>query len=178
MRTQLIREQKLKNGTLVLTERQAAEHLNRSEGTLRNWRTKKHSPTLIPYTRGSNNKILYNLDDILKLSEIRDLARTEKLHKYPRIEIFFNDAPIPSFASSKMFTTAEASLAFGISKASMQIWRSKRQFLSVLPYHGHSQSIRYLASDLSRFIQDGRAYWAALSVERNRKYRPRRSLAG
>lgn len=161
---------------MLLSEKQAAEHLDRAEGTLRNWRTKKGSNVLIPHTRSNSKNIFYKLEDILAIADSKGIKRTEKLHKFPRIDILFNDSPIPNLDPSTMLTTAEAALAFGISKASLQIWRSKRQFLAVLPFHGTCQDIRYLASELAHFIREGRAYWQAQSVERNHQYRPRPKL--
>lgn len=158
---------------MLLSEKQAAEHLDRAEGTLRNWRTKKGSNILIPHTRNNSNSVFYKLEDILAIAGSKSTKRTEKLHKFPRIDILFNDSPVPQIDPSTILTTADASLAFGISKASLQIWRSKRQFLAVLPFHGACQDIRYLAADLVSFIQEGRAYWKAQSVERNHQYRPR-----
>lgn len=158
---------------MLLSEKQAAEHLSRAEGTLRNWRTKKGSKVLIPFTRNDKKSVFYKLEDVLAIAESKSTKRTEKLHKFPRIDILFSDSPVPDLDPSTILTTAEAALAFGISKASLQIWRSKHQFLNVLPFHGVCQDIHYLASDLSRFIREGRAYWSVLSVERNRQYRPR-----
>lgn len=162
---------------MLLSEKQAAQHLSRAEGTLRNWRTKKGSNVLIPHTRNASKSVFYKLEDILAIAESKSIKRTEKLHKFPRIDILFSDSPIPNLEPSALLTTAEAALAFGISKASLQIWRSKRQFIAVLPFYGTCQDIRYLASDLARFIHDGRVYWSALSAERNRQYRPRTKLS-
>lgn len=177
MKQRIVKERTLTNNTMLLSEKQAAEHLDRSEGTLRNWRTKKGSNVLIPFTRSGKNSVFYKLEDVLAIAENKSVKRTEKLHKFPRIDILFNDSPIPDLDPSTMLTTAEASLVFGISKASLQIWRSKRQFLVVLPFHGTCQDIRYRASDLVRFIHEGRAYWSALSAERSRQYRPRSKLS-
>lgn len=172
-----IKEQILTTSTLMLSEKQAAEHLNRSEGTLRNWRTQNGTNVLIPYTRNDKKGVFYKFDDVMTIAESKSAKRTEKLHKFPRIDILLNDSLLPDIDPSTMLTTAEAALAFGISKASLQIWRSKRQFLTVLPFHGTCQDIRYLAADLARFIREGRTYWQSLSVERNRTYHPRSKLA-
>lgn len=177
MKQRIVKERTLTNNTMLLSEKQASEHLDRSEGTLRNWRTKKGSKMLIPYTRNNSKAVFYKLEDILAIAESKSMKRTEKLHKFPRIDILFNDSTIPDLDPSTVLTTAEAALAFGISKASLQIWRSKRQYLAVLPFHGTGLDIRYLASDISRFIREGRAYWQAQSVERNHQYRPRTKLS-
>lgn len=177
MKQRIVKERILTNNTMLLSEKQAAEHLDRSEGTLRNWRTKKGSNVLIAFTRSGKNSVFYKLEDVLAIAENKNVKRTEKLHKFPRIDILLNESPIPDLDPSTMLTTAEASIAFGISKASLQIWRSKRQFLAVLPFHSTGQDIRYLASDVFRFIREGRAYWQAQSIERNHQYRPRSKLS-
>ncbi|WP_146176014.1 helix-turn-helix domain-containing protein [Pseudomonas putida] len=177
MKQLTIKERVKTNSTMLLSEKQAAEHLNRSERTLRNWRTKKGSNRLSPHFRNNSKAVFYKLDDILSIAESISIKRIEKLHKFPRIGILFNNSPVPKLDPSTMLTTAQASILFGISKASLQIWRSKRQFLAVLPFHSIGQDIRYLASDLARFIHEGRAYWQAQSVERNRQYRPRTKLS-
>ena len=177
MKQRIVKERALTNATMLLSEKQAAEHLDRAEGTLRNWRTKKGSNILIPHVRNNSKSVFYKLEDISAIAESKSIMRTEKLHKFPRIDILFSDSPIPDLDPSTMLTTLEASLAFGISKASLQIWRSKRQFLAVLPFHGTCQDIRYLASELAHFIREGRAYWQAQSVERNHQYRPRTKLS-
>lgn len=177
MNKRIFKEQALTSSTLLMTEKRAAEHLDRAEGTLRNWRTKKGSYILIPYTRNNKRSVFYKLEDVLAFAESKSAKRTEKLHRFPRINVFFNDSPIPDIDPSTLLTTAETAMAFGISKASLQIWRSKRHFLSVLPFHGVCHSIRYLASDLARFINEGRAYWQAKSAERNHQYRPRSERA-
>lgn len=177
MKSRAIKDRTLKHSTMLLSEKQAAEHLDRAEGTLRNWRSKKGSNVLIPFTRNDNKSVFYKLEDVLAIAESKRIKRTEKLHKFPRINILFNDSVIPDLDPSTMLTTAEAALAFGISKASLQIWRSKRQFPGVLPFHGKCQDIRYLASDLAHFINEGRAYWSTLSAERSRQYRPRSKLS-
>ncbi|MBF8755489.1 helix-turn-helix domain-containing protein [Pseudomonas guariconensis] len=177
MKQRIVKERALTNTTMLLSEKQAAEHLDRAEGTLRNWRTKKGSNVLIPHVRNNSKSVFYKLEDILAIAESKSIKRTEKLHKFPRIDILFSDSSIPDLDPSTILTTAEAALAFGISKASLQIWRSKRQFIGVLPFHGTCQDIRYHASELAHFIREGRAYWSALSAERNRQYRPRTKLS-
>ena len=177
MKQRIVKERALTNSTMLLSEKQAADHLDRAEGTLRNWRTKKGSNVLIPHVRNNSKSVFYKLEDIMAIAESKSIKRTEKLHKFPRIDILFNDSPVPEIDPSTMLTTLEASLAFGISKASLQIWRSKRQFLAVLPFHGTCQDIRYLTSELAHFIREGRAYWQAQSVERNRQYRARTKLS-
>ncbi|MCO6060416.1 hypothetical protein NG726_27660 [Pseudomonas sp. MOB-449] len=173
MKNQIVKEQKLRNDSLMLSEKQAADQLDRSEGTLRNWRTKKGSNVLIPYARNDRKSVFYKLEDILAFAEIKSAKRTEKLHKFPRIDVLFNESPIPKLDPSTRLTTTETALAFGISKASLQIWRSKRQFLAVLPFYGDCHSVHYRAGDLARFIREGRAYWQAQSIKRNHQYRPR-----
>lgn len=171
------KDQALTSSTFMLSEKQAAEHLNRAVGTLRNWRMKNGSNVLTPYTRNDKNGVFYKFDDVMAIAESKSAKRTEKLHKFPRIDILLNDSPLPDIDPPTMLTTAEAALVFGISKASLQIWRSKRQFLGVLPHYGVCQDIHYLASDLTRFIHEGRSYWRALSVEQNRQYLPRTKLS-
>lgn len=176
MKKRIVKEQTLTHSTLLMTEKRAAEYLCRAEGTLRNWRTKKGSNVLIPYTRNNRKSVFYKPEDIFSFAKSKSARRIEKLHKFPRIDVLFNGSPIPDISPSTMLTTAEAALAFGISKASLQIWRSKRHFLAVLPFYGTCHDIRYLASDLARFIRDGRAYWQAQCVEHNHQYRPRSRL--
>lgn len=159
--------------TNFMSEAQTATYLMRSKGTLRNWRGRGTHKDILPAYQTSEGAF-YNTDDVLSFRK-----RKKKLgsHKYPRISVFFNNAPIPDLDPTTRLTTVEAALAFGISKASLQIWRSKWQFLNVLPAHGRSLDTHYLAGELAAFILKGRAYWRAQSIERNHEYRPRSKRA-
>lgn len=146
-----------------VSESQAAAILQLAVGTLRNLRTANSNKEFIPHVRGERRKVFYKRDEVIAY---RAKPRNGKLeHAYPRIPVLFNDAPIVDLDPLTRLTTAEAALAFGISKASLQIWRSKHQFLDVLPFHGKRPEIFYLAYELAAFIREGRRYWKTQSDE-------------
>ncbi|MBM7059350.1 hypothetical protein JQX08_01390 [Pseudomonas sp. UL073] len=152
-----------------VSEAQAAAILQRAVGTLRNLRTDVRGKEFIPFFRSERRKVFYKRSDVMAY---RDKAKKVRFdHSYPRIPVLFNEDPLPAIDPTTKLNTAEVA-AFGISKASLQIWRSKHQFLDVLPSHGKGMAIHYLASDLTAFILKGRAYWKARSVELDYQFRP------
>lgn len=153
-----------------VSESQAAAMLQLAVGTLRNLRTVSGSREFIQYVRAERRKVFYNRDDVIAYRDKPKKSRLE--HAYPRIPVLFTDAPISDIDPSTKLTTAEAAIAFGISKASLQIWRSKHLFLDVLPFCGCGLGIHYLACDLAAFVQKGRAYWKARSIELNHQFQP------
>lgn len=153
-----------------ISEAQAATMLQRTVGTLRNLRTDTRGKEFIPFYRTEKRKVFYKRSDVIAYRDKPKQVRFE--HAYPRIPVLFSEDPLPSINPSAKLNTAEAAAAFEISKASLQIWRSKRQFLSVLPFHGTGMAINYLASDLAAFILKGRAYWKARSVELDYQFCP------
>lgn len=169
---QIIKEKINTRTDEYVSESQAAAMLQLTKGTLRNIRTGKLSE-FIPFVRTERRKVFYKKSDVIAYRDRPKKRRVE--HLYPRISILFNDAPVADLDPRAQLTTAEAALAFGISKASLQIWRSKHQFIDVLPFLGTGSgfSVHYLAGDLMHFINDGRRYWKARSIERNHQYRAR-----
>lgn len=153
-----------------ICEAQAAAMLHRTVGTLRNLRTDTRGKEFIPFVRSERRKVYYKRSDVITYRDKPKQVRFE--HAYPRIPVLFNETPLPVLDPATKLSTAEAATAFDISKASLQIWRSKRQFLDVLPFQGQCMAIRYLASDLTDFITKGRAYWKARSLELDYQFRP------
>lgn len=151
-----------------VSESQAAAMLQLAVGTLRNLRTVKSNGQPIPHVK-VGGKVFYKKDDVIAY---RDKPKARLEHEYPRIPVLFKETPIPVLDPAAKLTTAEAELAYSISKASLQIWRSKRQFLGVLPFHGGHSNIHYLASELEAFIRKGREYWKARSVELGIQFQP------
>lgn len=150
-----------------VSESQAAVMLQIAAGTLRNLRYADKS--FIPYVRDERRKVFYKREDVVAY---RDKPKARLEHEYPRISVLFTDAPVPDIDPTTRLTTAEAATVFGISKASLQIWRSKHQFLDVLPFHGAGLGIYYIAGELAAFIQEGRRYWKARSVELGIQFQP------
>ncbi|MGE8499384.1 MAG: helix-turn-helix domain-containing protein [Pseudomonas sp.] len=176
----IIKEQINTRTADYITESQAANILQIASGTLRNLRAYRADKDFIPHVRGERRKVFYKKSDVIAYRDKpKKSLRLE--HEYPRIPALFNDTPAPNLDPQTKLTTAEAALAFGISKASLQIWRSKHHFLGVLPFHGKHLDIHYLASDLESFILKGRAYWKARSIELEIQFKPHprsgRSLA-
>ncbi|MGL4318224.1 MAG: hypothetical protein ACRCTL_16610 [Pseudomonas sp.] len=153
-----------------VSEAQAAAMLQRTVGTLRNLRTDMRNKEFIPFFRSERRKVFYKIEDVIAYRDKPKKVRLE--HAYPRIPVLFNEAPLPDIDWRTKLTTTEAAVAFSISKASLQIWRSKQLFLAVLPFHGKSMAIHYLAGDLASFILNGRAYWKARSLELDYQFRP------
>lgn len=153
-----------------LSETQASQHLMRSKGTLRNWRGRGTHSDILP-AHLTKEGVFYRFEDVLSFDERR--RKKHEPHRYPRISVLLNDVSLPDIDPTTLLTTSEAALAFGISKASLQIWRSKWQFLDVLPVNGRSLKTHYLAKDLATFILEGRKYWEAQSIMRDHQYRPR-----
>ena len=151
-----------------VSESKATVMLQLAVGTLRNLRTVKSNGKPIPHVK-VGGKVFYKKEDV---TAYRDRPKARLEHEYPRIPILFKDVPLPDLDPQAKLTTAEAALAFGISKASLQIWRSKRQFLGVLPFITQGHVVHYLASDLATFVQKGRSYWKARSVELGIPFRP------
>ncbi len=153
-----------------VSESQAAAMLQLAVGTLRNLRTVSGKREFIPCVRGDRRKVFYKKSDVIAY---RDRPKKSVPgHSYPRIPLLFTDTSITDLCPSTKLTTAEAALAYGISKASIQIWRSKHFFLDVLPFHGKRPDIYYLAGDLAAFILNGRDYWKARSIELNVQFHP------
>ncbi|MCT5031096.1 helix-turn-helix domain-containing protein [Pseudomonas aeruginosa] len=150
-----------------VSESQAAAMLQLAVGTLRNLRYADKG--FIPHVRDERRKVFYKREDVIAY---RDKPKARLEHEYPRIPVLFNDNPLPDLDQLVKLTTAEAALAYSISKASLQIWRSKRQFLGVLPFHGGHSDIHYLAAELSAFITEGRRYWKARSIELGIQFQP------
>ena len=159
--------------TNFMSEAQTATYLMRSKGTLRNWRGRGTHEDILPAYQ-TNEGVFYNTADVLSFCKKK---KKHESHKYPRISVLFNNAPPPDLDPTTRLSTAEVALAFCISKASLQIWRSKGQFLDVLPAHGHSLGTHYFAGEIAAFIIAGRKYWCAQSIERNHEYRPRSKRA-
>lgn len=160
---QIIKERAHTRTGVYVSESQAAAILQLAVGTLRNLRTVSGKKEFIPYVRGERRKVFYKKIDVIAYRD-----RPKKFgptNSYPRIPVLFNDAPIADLDPSTKLTTAEAALAYSISKASLQIWRSKHIFLDVLPFHGKRPDIYYLAGDLAAFIRAGQDYWKARSIE-------------
>lgn len=157
----IIKEQVNTRTSEYVSESQAAAMLQLAVGTLRNLRTVKSNGQPIPHVK-VGGKVFYKREDV---TAYRDKPKTRLEHAYPRIPVLFKDAPIPDLDPSTKLTTAEAALAFGISKASLQIWRSKRQFLTILPFFTKGHKVLYLASDIVTFIRKGREYWKSRSIE-------------
>lgn len=151
-----------------VSESQAAAMLQLAVGTLRNLRTVKSNGQPIPHIKKCG-KVFYKRDDVIAYRN-KPKARLE--HEYPRIPVLFNDNPLPDLDPLTKLTTAEAAMAFGISKASLQIWRSKHLFLGVLPFRWSGMSIHYLAGDLAAFVLNGRSYWKARSIELGIHFQP------
>ncbi|MGK8437226.1 helix-turn-helix domain-containing protein [Ectopseudomonas hydrolytica] len=164
----IVKEQINTRTAEYVSESQAASMLQLAVGTLRNLRTVKSNGKPIPHVK-VGGKIFYKRDDVIAY---KDKPKTRLEHEYPRIPILFKDAPLPDLDPQAKLTTAEAALAFGISKASLQIWRSKRQFLGVLPFLSKGHEIHYLAADLATFVREGRAYWKARSIELGVQFQP------
>lgn len=164
----IIKERINKKIAEYVSELQAAAMLQLSAGRLRNLRTVKSNNQPIPFIK-NGGKVLYKKSDVIAYGD-RPKFRPE--HEYPRIPILFNETPLPDLDSASKLTTAEAALIYGISKASLQIWRSKRQFLTVLPFHGGHSDIHYVAAELATFITEGRSYWKARSVELGIQFQP------
>lgn len=150
-----------------VSESQAAVILQIAAGTLRNLRYAGKS--FIPHVRDERRKVFYKREDVIAY---RDKPKSRLEHEYPRIPVLFNDNPLPVLDPQTKLTTAEAASAFGISKASLQIWRSKRQFLGVLPFRWSGMSINYLAGDLAAFVIHGRSYWKARSIALGIPFQP------
>ncbi|HCF2992504.1 TPA: hypothetical protein ACPWGP_003384 [Pseudomonas aeruginosa] len=150
-----------------VSESQAAAMLQLAVGTLRNLR---YAEGFIPHIRGERRKVFYKRDDVIAFRDKPKKFRLE--HAYPRIPVLFNDTPISDIDPLTKLTTTESAITFGISKASLQIWRSKHQFLDVLPFQGSGLGIYYLAGDLASFVMNGREYWKARSAELNYQFRP------
>ncbi len=168
---QIVKEQINTRTTDYITESQAANILQIASGTLRNLRAYRADRDFIPHVRGERRKVFYKKSDVIAYRDKpKKSLRLE--HEYPRIPALFNEALLPDLDPQTKLTTAEAAMAFGISKASLQIWRSKHHFLAVLPFHGKHLDIHYLASDLATFINEGRKYWKARSVELNQAFKP------
>jgi len=163
----IVKEQVKTRTVVYVSESQAAAMLQLAVGTLRNLR---YAEGFIPHIRRERRKVFYKRDDVIAFRDKPKKFRLE--HSYPRIPVLFNEASISDLDPSTKLTTAEAAIAFGISKASLQIWRSKRQFLDVLPFHGKHLDIHYLAGELATFIREGRKYWKARSIELNYQFRP------
>jgi hypothetical protein len=154
-----------------VSESQTANLLGKSTGTVRSWRYNGKHSLFLPHLRDEDGNVLYNIEDVMLFKTLRKTKRA--FHVYPRTPALFSDAPIPELDPHKELSTAEAALIFGIPKASLNIWRSKRQFTDILPCHGSIFRMYYLAGDLAAFIQNGREYWKVRSIERNHQYRPR-----
>lgn len=167
----IIKEQVKIRTAEYVSESQAAAMLSRSKGTLRNWRYNERHTQFLPFIRDEAGNVLYNVEDVNFFKILKKSTRI--IHVYPRTPALFSDAPIPELDPQKELSTAEAALVFGIPKASLNIWRSKGQFTDILPSHGSIFRMYYLAGDIAAFIQNGREYWKARSVERNHQYRPR-----
>ena len=165
----IVKEQVKTRIAEYVSESQAASILQIAPGTLRNLRYKNSENGFIPYVRNERRKVFYKRDDVIAF---RDKPKSRLEHEYPRIPVLFNENPLPDLDPASKLTTAEAAIAFGISKASLQIWRSKHQFLDVLPFYGSGLGIHYQAGDLSSFILKGRAYWKARSVELGIQFKP------
>lgn len=166
MRT--VKEQVNTRTAEYISESQAAAMLRLAVGTLRNLRTVKSNGKPIPHVK-VGGKVFYKREDV---TTYRDKPKARLEHEYPRIPVLFNSNPLPVLDPSTKLTTAEAALAYCISKASLQIWRSKRQFLGVLPFLSKGHEIHYLASDLAAFVNEGRSYWKARSVELGIQFQP------
>jgi len=151
-----------------VSESQAAVMLQIAAGTLRNLRYADKS--FIPYVRDERRKVFYKREDVIAYRDKPTKSRLE--HEYPRIPVLFNDNPLPDLDPQTKLTTAEAASAFGISKASLQIWRSKHQFLGVLPFRWSGMNIHYLAGDLAAFVLNGRSYWKARSIALGIPFQP------
>ena len=164
----IVKEQAHTRTAEYVSESQAAVMLQLATGTLRNLRTVKSNGQPIPHVK-VGGKIFYKRDDVIAY---KDKPKTRLEHEYPRIPVLFNENPLPVLDPITKLTTAEAALAFGISKASLQIWRSKRLFLGVLPFHGAGMSIHYLAGDLAAFVHKGRSYWKARSIALGIHFQP------
>lgn len=164
----IIKEQVNTRKSEYVSESQAAAMLQLAVGTLRNLRTVKSNGQPIPHVK-VGGKVFYKREDV---TAYRDKPKTRLEHAYPRIPVLFKDTPIPDLDPNSKLTTAEAALAFSISKASLQIWRSKRQFLAVLPFTTKGHEVHYLAGDLATFVREGRAYWRARSVELGIPFQP------
>lgn len=164
----VVKEQANTKTAEYVSESQAAAMLQLAVGTLRNLRTVKSNGRPIPHIK-QGGKVFYKRDDVIAYKD-RPKARLE--HEYPRIPVLFNENPLPDLDPNSKLATAEAALAFGISKASLQIWRSKRQFLGVLPFLSKGHEIHYLAADLATFVREGRAYWKARSLELGITFQP------
>jgi DNA-binding transcriptional regulator YiaG len=167
----IIKEQVKTRTAEYVSESQAANILGKSTGTVRNWRYNGKHAQFLPHLRDEDGNVLYNIEDVMLFKSLKMIKRV--FHVYPRTPALFSDAPIPALDPEKQLSTAEAALTFGIPKASLNIWRSKRQFSDILPSHGSIFRMYYLAGDLAAFIQNGRTYWKARSIERNHQYRPR-----
>ncbi|HHM5016588.1 TPA: hypothetical protein ACRMAA_002000 [Pseudomonas aeruginosa] len=163
----IVKEQIKSRTAEYVSESQAAAMLQLAVGTLRNLR---YAEGFIPHIRGERRKVFYKRDDVIAFRDKPKKFRLE--HAYPRISVLFNDTPISDLDPLTKLSTADAAMAFGISKASLQIWRSKNQFLDVLPFNGQGLGIYYLACDLAAFIMNGREYWKARSAELNYQFRP------
>jgi len=164
----IVKEQVNTRTAEYVSESQAAAMLQLAVGTLRNLRTVKSNGKPIPHIK-QGGKIFYKRDDVIAYKD-KPKARLE--HEYPRIPILFKEAPLPDLDLQAKLTTAEAALAFSISKASLQIWRSKRQFLGVLPFLTDGHAIHYKAGDLATFVHKGREYWKARSIELGIQFKP------
>ncbi|MDI3812000.1 helix-turn-helix domain-containing protein [Pseudomonas aeruginosa] len=168
IKMRIVKEQINTRTEEYVSESQAAAMLQLAVGTLRNLRTVKSNGQPIPHIKKCG-KVFYKRDDVIAY---RDKPRARLEHEYPRIPVLFNDNPPPDLDPLTKLTTAEAAMAFGISKASLQIWRSKHLFLEFLPYHGKRPEIYYLACELAAFIREGRAYWKARSFELGIQFQP------
>lgn len=164
----IVKEQVNTRTAEYVSESQAAAMLQLAVGTLRNLRTVKSNQQPIPFVK-NGGKVFYKKSDVIAY---RDKPKTRLEHAYPRIPVLFKDAPIPELDPQTKLTTAEAAIAFGISKASLQIWRSKSQFLGVLPFISKGHEIHYLACDLTTFVLKGRSYWKARSLELGITFQP------
>lgn len=164
----IVKEQVNTRTAEYVSESQAAAMLQLAVGTLRNLRTVKSNGKPIPPIK-KGGKIFYNTDDVIAY---RDKPKARLEHAYPRIPVLFNSNPLPDLDPTTKLTTAEAALVFSISKASLQIWRSKRQFLGVLPFISKGHEVHYLVGDLATFVLEGRSYWKARSIELGIQFQP------
>lgn len=139
-----------------ISEKEAAEIIKRSEGTLRNWRSSGRYFDSIPSYKYRNG-IFYRRADI----DIFSCDYRREQFSYPQIQILLDDSPIPEMDPGLQMTTPEVASIFGLSAASMAIWRSKGLYSTVLPHLGMRQ-VRYASQDIKSFIINGRAYFKGL----------------
>lgn len=166
---------KLKDSEMInsefVSEAEAAEIIGRSEGTLRNWRVADRFLKEIP-TFTFRRAIFYRRADVLAFSP----ERQKNEYIYPRCEVLFSDKDFPSFSSTHDFSTDALAEVFGLSSASLKIWRSKGLYGDVLPFDTDpSGRISYSFKNIEAFINGGRKYFKEIQAG-GKAVNPRRKI--